>query len=283
MSKLISGSGGVYRDDGRNGIDKGRYRGRTRSMMTEDLELRSSARRIARLLEENVSRVVLNSEVMRAVFSRLTRLTKAYESSLVIIDLLVQGQGISLFDQETTLRNIPGFLFYMNLLWEALLSRFLRENLVGYVVQDQHPLRNFRSYAREFNPQQRSAMSPRPDFAVFRGGKIVTLLDAKYRDIWTKGLPRDMLYQLSIYALSQGNTGQAIILYPVIDARATTKVIEIQNTMTRSDRASVILQPVNVFELEQLLQSPGSAMANKRRQYADELIFAHRVRDRSAE
>ena len=46
------------------------------------------------------------------------------------------------------------------------------------------------------------APTPRPDYVMSRGGHIVAIADAKYRDLWKRDLPSGMLYQLSVYALS---------------------------------------------------------------------------------
>lgn len=241
------------------------------SRLTDDLELRARARRIANTLEDQVTAVRLTSEVMMQADRKLSRQTVAYEPMLVLISLLLQGMGVS-FEADDMRQPLPGFLFDMNRFWEALLSRFLAENLIGVQVQDQFPLRHLMSYAQGYNPQRRPAPTPRPDFVILRNGCIERLLDAKYRDIWTNGLPTNMLYQLAIYALSQGLDGRATILYPVVDQAAKREVVEISNPVNEAKKAQVILQPINLHELEKLILAKGIDGERSRHQYTEGLL-----------
>ena len=81
-----------------------------------------------------------------------------------------------------------------------------------YTVETQFELEGMMVYIE--NPRKREAPRPRPDFVIKQGGKIVAILDAKYRDLWENPLPPHMLYQLVIYALSQEPCNNAVILYP---------------------------------------------------------------------
>jgi 5-methylcytosine-specific restriction enzyme subunit McrC len=95
---------------------------------------------------------------------------------------------------------LPGFLFDMNRVFQALISRYLQDHLDSYEMYDEH--RVFSTIRQTRNPLKRYAPVQKPDFVVRRQGKLVAILDAKYRDLWHHSLPREMLYQLALYALA---------------------------------------------------------------------------------
>ena len=110
---------------------------------------------------------------------------------------------------------------------------------------------------------------------MLRKGRICAILDAKYRDIWNKSLPRDMLYQLAIYALSQGYSGRATILYPAVDSEASPEVIEIRKPFDGSSNALIVLRPVNLLYLCELIEMSGKEGHERRATYAQRLAFGH--------
>jgi 5-methylcytosine-specific restriction enzyme subunit McrC len=148
---------------------------------------------------------------------------------------------------------LPGFLFDMNRFFQRLVARFLRENLVGCKVEEEQSLREMMRYAPGENPQGRRAPRPRPDFAVTAENGTRTLLDAKYRDLWVRDLPREMLYQLAMYALSQRAGGRATIIYPTPTKGALPARIEIQDATYGWARGSVVLQPLELENLAELI------------------------------
>src|SRR6202041_2537032 len=98
-----------------------------------------------------------------------------------------------------------------------LVTRLLTEHLEGYVVRSEYTLRDMMAFDPARNPRGRKSPRPRPDLAILQGDRVEQLLDAKYRDLWENELPRDMLYQLTIYALSQRDVRMASIVYPTLD------------------------------------------------------------------
>jgi 5-methylcytosine-specific restriction enzyme subunit McrC len=171
---------------------------RLAARLTDDLLLRTRLRRLVARIAEHVSVFPLTAKSLATARRRLNRMTAAYEPAFDLIALLLEGTGVSLEDAEQRLA-LPGFLFDMNLFFEALLTRFLTTNLPGYQVHSQFRLRDMMRYLPEANPLHRQAPTPRPDIVIRQGGKTIAMLDTKYRDLWNKPLPRDMLHQLAIY------------------------------------------------------------------------------------
>ena len=221
--------------------------------------LRADVRRLAHEMEASVERFPLDDACLRGAKSALDRRTIRYEPALRLIELLHTSQSVSLDgdpdDQRVTL---PGFALDMNRLWQRLLGRVLLEWDSGFETREEVALRGLIATDPAFNPRRRSVPTPRPDFALFRDGTLVGYLDAKYRDLWETALPREMLYQLALYAAAQGQ-GAAAMLYPTEAADAAEERLVIRDPSTGSTRAKVAMRPVSLTRLEALVAAVPSA------------------------
>jgi 5-methylcytosine-specific restriction enzyme subunit McrC len=170
---------------------------------------------------------------------------------------------------------MPGFLFNMNVFFQRLLSRFLHDNLTAARIKDEIAIRGLFAYVPDANPRRRRAPAPRPDYALYRSNKLMDFLDAKYRDIWEKGLPAEWLYQLSIYALASPSE-LSVLLYASMATEARDERVEVRQPVAWSSNpsASVILRPVPLTYLAELLDPDRSgSRADARRQLANELVI----------
>ncbi len=238
-----------------------------------DPAIRSRARRVAAPLAEFVRPIALNRATFRALRRSATRLTSAYEPAFGLIRLLMAGYGISP-THGTESAELPGFLFDMNLLFQEAVGRFLREWLADARVAEQYGLKDIFQYQALFNPRRRRTPTPRPDYVISRAGQIVAIADAKYRDLWERDLPPGMLYQLSVYALSQASCTAATILYPAPTMTARESRIAINDPVTGRMRAEVSLRPVHLARFADLVARLRTASNDRqRREYAAHLAY----------
>jgi len=186
--------------------------------------------------------------------------------------MLLDAKSIHLESTDQRIE-LPGFLFDMNLFFQALLGRFIRENLSNCVVTEQYRLKNVMGYDPSHNPQTRQAPTPRPDYAVSKNGTGVCILDAKYRDLWANPPTANMLYQLAVYALTRGRDATATMLYPALHDRQEQR-IWVRNPMDGCARGQVNLRAVNLTRIEQYVTEPNTAQARRNRtRYAQLLAF----------
>lgn len=106
-----------------------------------------------------------------------------------------------------------------------------------------------------------------------RRGQLLSLLDAKYRDLWDKSLPREMLYQLVVYAISHRQGLQSSILYPTTNSLAKEARIEVTDPIYGKQLGQVCLRPVNLTEIEELVSANTAAARRQREVIANNLAF----------
>ncbi|MEZ6044253.1 MAG: hypothetical protein R3C11_01435 [Planctomycetaceae bacterium] len=241
------------------------------SRMANQKELRREAYRLSAQMDEQVSLVNLNEQLLARAELEINRMTTSYTAAISIIRTLYRSQGV-LLEGTQSATPLPGFLFDMNAFFQALLSRFLRDHLPHHEVRDEHGLKGMMRYQPGYNPLKRHSPTPRPDFAIFQQGELMTLLDAKYRDLWEKNLPREMLYQLTVYAISQRHHPASAILYATTNSAAREQRIAITDPIYGHQLGTVSLRPVNLIQLEELITNRTLANHREGERLAREMI-----------
>ena len=213
-----------------------------------DVNLHHNVMRICERLAFLAEDIVLSKQVLIAARRSITRLNDIYKPSLELINILYEAHSIQLENGETERVSLPGFFFDMNVFFEALVAKLLNNISDQYSIVDQYRIGSLFAYEPRYNPKNKRSPIPRPDFALLKNGVVVQLLDAKYRDLWNESLPRDMLYQLAVYAASGIGNNTATILYPAMNNLPTLQQINISNPFTSEPIAKILMKPINLVQ-----------------------------------
>jgi 5-methylcytosine-specific restriction enzyme subunit McrC len=227
--------------------------------MAQSPSLRRELLALGRKLEPSVGVVHLDWHLLERAQGALSRLSSSYEPALKLLELLLSGTSIDLGEGDAL--TIPGFLFDMNRFFQALVERLLVDHLAGYETRSEVGLAGMMAYVK--NPRKRRAPQPRPDIRITetRTG-AVSLLDAKYRDLWNKPLPREMLYQLALYAISQRGVKSAAMIFPTVEASASEAIVEVRHPIGGGRIATVHLRPLHVEAVARAIdKADGSTLA----------------------
>jgi 5-methylcytosine-specific restriction enzyme subunit McrC len=246
------------------------------SRMTTSTSLAIKIARLAGAMGHFVEQVPLSYQLLDEAYRSLNRLNRAYEPALKLVTMLLAGSALSIEGRGGM--ELPGVLFDMNRFFQALLGRFLGEHLVGWRLREERGITDLMRYLPDRNPCRRKPPRPRPDFTLTRPGAAPILLDAKYRDLWERTLPRDMLYQLAIYAVSQGSGATATILYPSVSTVAREAVIRINDPIAGGARGFVSVRPVPLPEVHGIVNDTSRHGLERGRELATTLCLEEALR-----
>jgi 5-methylcytosine-specific restriction enzyme subunit McrC len=131
---------------------------------------------------------------------RFDRLNARYKVAYRLAKLILTGKR---FGDQRGGEVGTGMLFDMNRVFEDFLLRSFREHrLADCRVEGQHVT----------TLDEGGRVTLRPDFTWWRGGEVVAVGDAKYKDIGRRTVPPDDLYQALTYATVFG-LGRAHLVY----------------------------------------------------------------------
>lgn len=239
--------------------------------LVADQQIKLQLQRLCTYLSESISSVSLNGQLLKKAKTSINRLTERYRPLLEIITILYESQGMEFKDSDKVIQ-LKGFLFDMNRFFESLVEKLIKDFVPDYSLREQFQLNEMFSYEAGFNPRRRRSPTPRPDFALMTGNKVVKLMDAKYKDLWEATLPRDMLYQLAIYALSSEGDQTSVIIYPSSNDLATTQKIVINDPTNNDKMGTVLLKSLNLNKVAVWLRDVSKNRRDLVR-YIDKVLF----------
>jgi 5-methylcytosine-specific restriction endonuclease McrBC regulatory subunit McrC len=169
--------------------------------LVRSMALRSALQRAARLWADVCTPRPLDATLLLEAQRQRSRLNARYDGAHRLVALLLDGLGRGDLQTDGPTTPLPGFLVDMSAIWERFLERFLHNYLPsGVQVMPQRTLRHL--YRVAAAPSGWRPPRPRPDLVLAHRGTPQLVIDAKYRDILARGLPREILYQMSVYALA---------------------------------------------------------------------------------
>ena len=214
--------------------------------LTGHLPLRSSLHRAHQQWSTVCRQAPLDRPLLDAADRARNRLTARYAGVHRLVRLMYERSGLD--DEHAAGPDVlPGFLWSMASLFERFVARFLSENLPGHDVLTQEKLRHL--YKVVHSGPGLKAPRPRPDLVIRRkrDRKTIGVFDTKYRDLWATKLPREILYQMSVYALAWSESGgedvPAIVLYPAVGG--VHPDMEMTLRVRGSTRRRIILRSVD--------------------------------------
>lgn len=187
--------------------------------LTGHLPLRSALHRAHQHWSTACRPVPLDRPLLDAADRARNRLTARYEGVHRLVRLMYERSGLD--DEHAAGPDVlAGFLWNMASLFERFVARFLSENLPDHEVLTQERLRHL--YKVVHGGPALKTPKPRPDLVIRQKTDRATIgvFDTKYRDLWETQLPREILYQMSVYALAWSERGgrdvPAVVLYPAV-------------------------------------------------------------------
>jgi 5-methylcytosine-specific restriction enzyme subunit McrC len=183
-----------------------------------NLSLRGALHRAHQQWSTACRSVPLRGALLDEVDRARNRLTARYAPVHRLVRLLHERAGLD-DEHARGADRLPGFLWNMATLFERFVARFLADHLPDHDVLTQETLRHLYQVVAPGPALQ--VPRPRPDLVVRQRAdrRVLAVFDTKYRDLWALPLPREILYQMSVYAMAwtRGDLDvPAIVLYPVV-------------------------------------------------------------------